>query len=152
MTITEFIPLLSQVSPNSRGWKARCPAHDDHSPSLSVKEGERGLLLKCWAGCRAADIVQALGLKLSDLFFDSREQDTSKRRLAIEQRGRVRAAEHAAQIFRGQQADALREAERLVYSARGLSIAAWTDNELDTAIDAVGRAWQLLEMENLHYA
>lgn len=152
MTITEFIPLLSQVSANPRGWLARCPANDDHSPSLSVKEGERGLLLKCWAGCRAADIVQALGLKLSDLFFDSREQESSKRRLAIEQRAQVRAAEHAAAILRGQQADALREAEQLVSSAKSLSIEAWTDNELDTAVDAVGRAWQLLEMENLHHA
>ena len=50
-------------------WQARCPAHDDKSPSLSIKEINDGtLLLKCWAGCSAGDIVGAVGLELSDLF------------------------------------------------------------------------------------
>ena len=50
-------------------WVARCPAHDDRSPSLSVRETDDGtLLIKCWAGCGAADVVQAAGLELRDLF------------------------------------------------------------------------------------
>lgn len=50
-------------------WQARCPAHDDRSPSLSVTETADGtLLIKCWAGCSAADIVSAIGLDLRDLF------------------------------------------------------------------------------------
>ncbi|MHB1750988.1 MAG: CHC2 zinc finger domain-containing protein, partial [Acidithiobacillus sp.] len=33
-------------------WQALCPAHDDHTPSLSIKEADDGkVLLKCWAGC-----------------------------------------------------------------------------------------------------
>lgn len=50
-------------------WMARCPAHDDRNPSLSIARGDDGrVLLKCWAGCSAFDVVQALGLSLSDLF------------------------------------------------------------------------------------
>jgi len=51
-------------------WLACCPAHDDRSPSLSVKATDDGtVLLKCWSGgCGAADIVQAVGLSLKDLF------------------------------------------------------------------------------------
>ncbi len=50
-------------------WQARCPAHDDKTPSLSIKEINDGtLLLKCWAGCSAGEIVGAVGLELSDLF------------------------------------------------------------------------------------
>ena len=50
-------------------WQARCPAHDDKTPSLSVKEINDGtLLLKCWGGCSAGEIVGAVGLELSDLF------------------------------------------------------------------------------------
>jgi hypothetical protein len=32
---------------------ARCPAHDDGNPSLSIRDGngERGPILKCFAGC-----------------------------------------------------------------------------------------------------
>ncbi len=50
------------------GHIARCPAHDDHDPSLSVAEGEAGrVLLKCHAGCRTEDVVAALGLAMGDL-------------------------------------------------------------------------------------
>jgi len=48
---------------------ARCPAHDDRSPSLSIRETNDGtILLKCFAGCGAADVVAAVGLTLADLF------------------------------------------------------------------------------------
>lgn len=45
---------------------ARCPAHDDGSPSLSIRDGERAVLLKCHAGCDQRDILLALrGKRLS---------------------------------------------------------------------------------------
>lgn len=50
-------------------WQARCPAHDDRSPSLAISANPDGtILIRCWAGCSAADIVAALGLQLRDLF------------------------------------------------------------------------------------
>lgn len=50
-------------------WSARCPAHDDRSPSLSLKETDDGrILLHCFGGCEVASIVAALGLDLVDLF------------------------------------------------------------------------------------
>lgn len=57
--------------PRQRGeqWQSRCPAHDDHVPSLGVREGSKGqALLKCQAGCETAAVVAALGLRVSDLF------------------------------------------------------------------------------------
>ncbi len=57
-----------------RGWIARCPAHQDHDPSLSVAEGDdRRVLVHCHAGCGVETIVAALGLTLADL-FESRAQ------------------------------------------------------------------------------
>jgi hypothetical protein len=38
----------------------RCPAHDDRRPSLSVRTGRTSLLLHCFAGCSAADILKSL--------------------------------------------------------------------------------------------
>jgi hypothetical protein len=38
----------------------RCPAHDDRRPSLSVRLGRTSLLLHCFGGCPAADILKAL--------------------------------------------------------------------------------------------
>ena len=42
------------------GGMCRCPAHDDRSPSLSVRPGRTRLLLHCFAGCEASDILRAL--------------------------------------------------------------------------------------------
>lgn len=61
---------LENVRANRNGtWVARCPAHDDRSPSLNVSEGDDGkVLIHCFAGCGAADVVEAVGLELSNLF------------------------------------------------------------------------------------
>ena len=51
------------------GWFARCPAHDDRHASLTVGQGPDGrALLKCHAGCSLEAVVDALGLRVSDLF------------------------------------------------------------------------------------
>jgi hypothetical protein len=39
----------------------RCPAHDDRSPSLSLRQGDRALLVHCYAGCSNADVLRVLG-------------------------------------------------------------------------------------------
>ncbi|VXC98467.1 Toprim domain-containing protein [Sphingomonas sp. T1] len=38
----------------------RCPAHADGTPSLSIRQGDRGLLVTCFAGCNASDILREL--------------------------------------------------------------------------------------------
>ena len=69
MEIKEFLSRLKNVSSSSKGWKACCPAHDDHTPSLSIAVGDDGrILLKCHAGCTPEQVVTAMGLSLSDLF------------------------------------------------------------------------------------
>jgi putative DNA primase/helicase len=58
--------------PSGEGWLARCPAHDDRKPSLSVSEGDSGrALLKCHTGCSHEQVVRALGLEVRDLFDDA---------------------------------------------------------------------------------
>jgi len=67
--------------PHQRGeqWEARCPAHDDHSPSLGVATGHDGrALVKCQAGCDLAAIVAALNIKASDLFPARQTDDRSR--------------------------------------------------------------------------
>src|SRR5690606_39091140 len=47
---------------------AKCPAHDDQKPSLSIRLTNEGkVLLKCHAGCTANDVMSALRLSLRDL-------------------------------------------------------------------------------------
>jgi hypothetical protein len=52
-------------------WMARCPAHEDRSPSLSIREtGDGTVLVNCFAGCTADAVVAAVGLQLRDLYPD----------------------------------------------------------------------------------
>ena len=41
---------------------ALCPAHDDHNPSLSIREDNKKILLYCFAGCGYKEIVGELKL------------------------------------------------------------------------------------------
>ncbi len=62
---------LHGVVPSGDGFVALCPLHNDHRASLSVKDGEKGVVLNCHAGCSPEAVVAALGLTMRDLFFDS---------------------------------------------------------------------------------
>ncbi len=70
--IDKLLDRLDKVKETGPGrWVACCPAHQDKHPSLSVRETSDGtLLVKCWSGCGAADVVAAVGLTLADLFPD----------------------------------------------------------------------------------
>jgi hypothetical protein len=73
MDIEILLSRLDKVRSNGNGkWLALCPAHPDKSPSLAIKQTEDGkLLMHCFSGCHVTDIVEALGLNLSDLFPDN---------------------------------------------------------------------------------
>lgn len=63
---------------HGRYGSARCPAHDDKRPSLSIAEGDDGrLLCHCHAGCEFASIMAGLGDRgLADQL--SQESDCNK--------------------------------------------------------------------------
>ncbi len=66
-TLLDRLDGVKQTAPNR--WIARCPAHDDRSPSLSISELADGqILIHCFAGCEATDVMAAVGLQLSDLY------------------------------------------------------------------------------------
>lgn len=63
-------------------WVARCPAHADRRPSLSLWLGRSSvLLIGCHAGCRKCDILRAVGLTMSDLFPDKQTDEPVRRRV-----------------------------------------------------------------------
>ena len=60
---------LDRVRKSNGGYQASCPAHDDKNPSLSVRTGKGGdALIYCHAGCKTREVMEAIGLELSDLF------------------------------------------------------------------------------------
>src|SRR5262245_15106526 len=63
---------------------ARCPAHPDSTPSLSVRQGDDGrALVHCHAGCRIESVGSAIGISKADLMAPrdgtSRYAPTTKR-------------------------------------------------------------------------
>ncbi len=66
---------LGNVRQEGDGHKARCPCpdhgqgHGDRNPSLSIGADDEGnVLLRCFAGCPTEAVVDAMGLKMGDLF------------------------------------------------------------------------------------
>jgi len=68
--IDKVLSRLDNVRQRQNGqWSARCPAHDDKSPSLSVAEADDGtLLIKCFAGCTFSEIFSSLDLDPGEAF------------------------------------------------------------------------------------
>lgn len=59
---------LDGVTPYGDGYKALCPVHDDHRPSVNVKQGQEGVVLICRAGCDTGEVLARVGLNYEDLF------------------------------------------------------------------------------------
>lgn len=67
-------------------WVAKCPAHTDKSPSLSIACGDDGrILLHDFGGCKVHDVLAAVGLEVGDLFERRmRPQTRAERSQAME--------------------------------------------------------------------
>jgi len=60
MTSISEIATALQARRSGPGWLARCPAHEDRSPSLSIREQGGKLLVHCFSGCAQSEIIDAL--------------------------------------------------------------------------------------------
>jgi hypothetical protein len=130
VNVEDFLSLLKGVrSAGKDRWIARCPHHNDRSPSLAITKGDQvPILLHCFAGCDVGEIVGAVGLELSDLMppRDPQFRDDQRARLAVpftsEQALRCLSAESTflfvaiADITRGKPLDELTK-DRMVQAA-----------------------------------
>lgn len=60
--LQETIDLVGALGGSWHGRTAMClcPVHDDRTPSLSIRQGDRGILVTCFAGCAREDVLRAL--------------------------------------------------------------------------------------------
>ncbi len=81
MTTTVLLSRLQGVRPvGPNRWTARCPAHEDRSPSLSVTVTDDGkTLIHCHAGCDTDDVLAAIGLTWKDLYPEDRWREAEAR-------------------------------------------------------------------------
>lgn len=83
--LDNFLSRLEKVKRNGKGYLACCPAHNDKTPSMTIKETSSGsVVFHCFAGCAPESIVSAIGLTFSDLYPDSRGYKPAKPNLDLE--------------------------------------------------------------------
>lgn len=69
MNAQKLLDRLEKVTDHGEGkYTARCPGHEDRTPSLRIRVVEDRILIHCFAGCAPLAIVGSVGLSLSDLF------------------------------------------------------------------------------------
>lgn len=148
MTLGDLLERLGGARHASRGWVARCPAHDDRRPSLAVAEADDRVLVHCRAGCDPGAVCAALGLTLADLYARPGRPSRRTPRRRLSPREWLRAAEQGlwcGAIEREYRALAVLDA------ARGCAVSGWTDEDRARAMAAVCRAYDdLIVAAHLH--
>lgn len=133
--LNRLLSKLSDVKKIGNGWSARCPAHNDRRPSLSVSESDDGrVLVDCKAGCLTQDVIAKLGLTMRDLFSD----DSSTLFLSTEPRQtrgkqKIRRQDHGKP--KGKAYPTVRKAmaalDRIMKKERGHRVVRWFYHNLD---------------------
>ena len=121
---------------NENQYMARCPCHNDKKQSLSIGRGQKGVVLKCQAGCDTRDIIARVGLKPRDLFYDSQEKPQEKRRIVAtyDYPGGVQKIRYSDKSFSWRQPDGK---GGWIYSRKGIKPSLYLSGELSDGIAVV---------------
>lgn len=138
---------LSGARRSGGGWTAKCPAHNDSDPSLSVSEGRDGCaLVHCHAGCEYEKILHAIELEPSDLFPKSSRLTDRELRMRYP---RSDGGTHAHPTMQLLHQAALRRTSSLKVDelATSLGVTAVSLNELEVAWDEEDKCWLFPERD-----
>lgn len=82
MGVDTLLLRLDKVRRTGNGtYIACCPAHADKSPSLSIRETDDGkVLLHCFSGCSAAEVLASVNLDFEALFPPRQHHGRPERR------------------------------------------------------------------------
>lgn len=108
MDVNDLVARLEKAKRTSRdSWLACCPAHQDRTPSLTVRSLEDGrILVHCFAGCGAADVMASIGLETADLFPAAIADHLPAVRQPFSALDALRALRHEAAVIAISSADA----------------------------------------------
>lgn len=94
-TAEPLLQRLDAVQKSGNGWRARCPSCGGRSRKVAITESGGRVLVHCFAGCRAIEVLESVGLGWPDVmpprtWPDSPEERRAQRR-AIREAGWVSA-------------------------------------------------------------
>lgn len=132
---------LGHVQRQGNGYRARCPACGGQSRKLAIAERDGRVLVHCFAGCPADDVLGAVGLRWADLHpprhWPQSREERERARLAIREAGMASAVEVLA-------------LEGAVIEAAGRQLQGWQflsgedDARLTAAVERVSSARAIL--------
>lgn len=112
--------VLEGVKRTPRGWVARCPAHDDHEPSLEVAVGTtQPWVARCRAGCAQDVVVAAIRQRQGG------GAHTSSPRLGVID-GAARGAPEATYPYQDLDGNVVAEKRRYAHATRGKTFSWYT--------------------------
>jgi hypothetical protein len=151
LTTDEFLGYFARVRKvGLNKWKALCPAHDDHDPSLGLTLVPDKWLVKCWSrGCNVRTIVAGARLEMADLFLRDRPFDGKRwaapmsassplERAHSEVLDEARRQPWSRHLDLYAASDSIRAAHRLAAEARALA----------TGLGDTDRGWELAVIAN----
>jgi len=119
----------------SSRWLACCPAHEDRTPSLALRELDDGrVLVHCFTGCSTAAILASVGLEFSDLYPE---------RLTAHHTKSERRPFAAADVLRALEREALITQAAAQFVLEGRSLAASDVERLQVAVERIQQAVSL---------
>ena len=60
MTAAMIAAALGGAHRSGGWWPCRCPVHQSRSSTLALRDGDRGIVIKCWAGCDPRNVLAEL--------------------------------------------------------------------------------------------
>ncbi|MFT4255694.1 MAG: hypothetical protein QM599_01825 [Pseudoxanthomonas sp.] len=96
-TAEPLLHRLEGVQKSRNGWRAKCPACGGQSRKLTIAERDNKVLLHCFAGCAAGDVLAAIGLTWADIMpprhWPPTPQERERMQRAIRESGWAAAME-----------------------------------------------------------
>ncbi len=125
MTAAEIAAALGGRRVGPGRWMAKCPAHEDRTPSLSIRQSDTKILVHCWGGCEQQAVIDALrarGLWPERPMPDRTPATPEEKRAWAARRRRAEQLAADAETWRAGMVDDLEAAKREAYEAGRLDL------------------------------
>lgn len=136
-TAEPLLQRLDRVQKSGSGWRARCPACEGRSRKLSVTESDGRVLVHCFGGCEAIDVLQAVGLTWADVMPPRTWPQTPEERRRARRAIREAGWSAALSVLSVESTVVLIAARELYYTG-GISVE--DGKRLRLAVDRIGQA------------
>lgn len=123
MKADELARALGGAHKTGDTWMARCPAHEDGTPSLAIRERQGRLLLRCHANCSQVEVLGALQARGLWGGEPRQEHRPPPRARAEEDRDAERRTAYASRLFASAGPAAGSPIQTAYFPARGLTLA-----------------------------